>query len=100
MFTYNNQIKIDCIKQTTLISRTGYTGEDGFEILVENSDSRKLWNLLSEVGEEFGLQPAGLGARDTLRFEAGFPLYGQELTETISLIDLMRKRMNSSHVVR
>jgi len=87
MFSFYNHVNIIGLQQTTLISRTGYTGEDGFEILVQKSASRNLWNILLEAGEEYGLAPAGLGARDTLRFEAGLPLYGQELSEDISPIE-------------
>jgi aminomethyltransferase len=65
----------------TLISRTGYTGEDGFEIYCKAEDTVRLWNLLLKVGEEDGLVPCGLGARDTLRLEAAMPLYGHELND-------------------
>lgn len=64
----------------TFIARTGYTGEDGFELLVPNSAAETLWNALMQVGAEHGLVPAGLAARDTLRLEAGMPLYGHELS--------------------
>ena len=64
-----------------LISRTGYTGEDGFELYCAPVDVAALWNILLEVGKPQGLQPAGLGARDTLRLEAGMCLYGHELDE-------------------
>ena len=67
-----------------MLSRTGYTGEDGFEIYCRPDDAEKIWNLLMETGEPYGLVPAGLGARDTLRLEAALPLYGQELSETIT----------------
>ncbi|WP_407391926.1 glycine cleavage system aminomethyltransferase GcvT [Carnobacterium jeotgali] len=67
-----------------LISRTGYTGEDGFEVYLEAKETEKLWHLLLEVGLEEGLQPCGLGARDTLRLEASLSLYGNELSDTIS----------------
>jgi aminomethyltransferase len=63
----------------TLISRTGYTGEDGFEIFSAPGDAETLWEAIMTAGKSFGLIPVGLGARDTLRFEAGMPLYGQEL---------------------
>jgi aminomethyltransferase len=66
----------DCI-----ISRTGYTGEDGFELYCAPVDVVHLWNKLLEVGKPHGLLPAGLGARDTLRLEAGYCLYGHELDE-------------------
>jgi aminomethyltransferase len=64
-----------------IISRTGYTGEDGFELYCSSADAPKLWNDLLEAGKEQGLRPAGLGARDTLRLEAGLCLYGHELDE-------------------
>ncbi len=62
-----------------LVARTGYTGEDGFELFVRWDDTVKVWNTLLEAGRDLGLKPVGLGARDTLRLEAGMPLYGQEL---------------------
>lgn len=67
-----------------IVSRTGYTGSDGFELYTAAADTEKLWDLLLEAGEENGLIPCGLGARDTLRLEAGMPLYGHELSDTIS----------------
>jgi aminomethyltransferase len=63
----------------SLVARTGYTGEDGFEVFVENARAHELWDALSEAGSGHGLVPVGLGARDTLRLEAGMPLYGNEL---------------------
>lgn len=63
-----------------LVSRTGYTGEDGFELSVDAADAASLWDAVSAAGEPFGLVPAGLAARDTLRLEAGMPLYGHELS--------------------
>ncbi len=69
------------------ISRTGYTGEDGFEILVRNEFSQLLWNYIIEVGQEFGLKPIGLGARDTLRLEAALHLYGNDLDEETTPIE-------------
>jgi aminomethyltransferase len=62
-----------------LVARTGYTGEDGFEVFVEWARGPAVWAALQEAGREQGLQPCGLGARDTLRLEAGMPLYGNEL---------------------
>tara|TARA_Y100000590_G_scaffold307148_2_gene346726 strand:- start:801 stop:1910 length:1110 start_codon:yes stop_codon:yes gene_type:complete len=64
---------------SVIISRTGYTGEDGFEIYVASSDAVAMWNKLLEVGENIGIRPAGLGARDSLRLEMGFALYGNDL---------------------
>ncbi len=60
------------------VSRTGYTGEDGFEIVIPNENAIEVWKLLMEAGEEFGIKPCGLGARDTLRMEKGFLLSGQD----------------------
>lgn len=62
-----------------ILSRTGYTGEDGFEIIVPDAEAPKVWNQLLDIGISFGLIPAGLGARDTLRLEAGNCLYGHEM---------------------
>ncbi|HEX7611996.1 MAG TPA: glycine cleavage system aminomethyltransferase GcvT, partial [Candidatus Limnocylindrales bacterium] len=62
-----------------LIARTGYTGEDGFEVIVEVAAAGGVWDALLEAGEPLGAVPVGLGARDTLRLEAGMPLYGNEL---------------------
>ena len=70
-----------------LASRTGYTGEDGYEILVENKHSEFLWDKILEEGVEFGIKPIGLGARDTLRLEAGLHLYGNDLGENTTPIE-------------
>ncbi|MCF8020783.1 MAG: glycine cleavage system aminomethyltransferase GcvT [Vallitaleaceae bacterium] len=70
-----------------LISRTGYTGEDGFELYFDKKYADKIWTLLLEEGLSYGIKPCGLGARDTLRFEAGMPLYGNELSETINPLE-------------
>jgi aminomethyltransferase len=67
-----------------LVCRTGYTGEDGFELLVPVTHAEALWDALLRAGEPLGLVPAGLAARDTLRLEAGMPLYGHELTRDIA----------------
>ena len=69
---------VDC-----LVSRTGYTGEDGFELYFPAGCAQTLWDALLAAGEEYGLVPAGLGARDTLRLEAGMPLYGHEMDENV-----------------
>jgi len=66
---------IDC-----LVARTGYTGEDGFELFCAARDARRVWEAVAEAGAAHGAQPCGLGARDTLRLEAGMPLYGNELS--------------------
>jgi aminomethyltransferase len=65
-----------------LVSRTGYTGEDGFELLFDARRAAAAWDGLMAAGEPFGMVPCGLGARDTLRLEAGMPLYGHELDRT------------------
>ncbi len=70
-----------------LASRTGYTGEDGFELMVENEHSEYLWDKILEDGKEFGIKPIGLGARDTLRLEAALHLYGNDLDETTTPIE-------------
>ena len=66
-----------------IVSRTGYTGEDGFELIVRAEDASRVWENLLMAGRAFGVSPVGLGARDTLRLEAGMPLYGHELEENI-----------------
>ena len=66
-----------------IVSQTGYTGESGYELYVNNEDAPKLWNMLLEAGEAEGLIPCGLGARDTLRLEAAMPLYGHEMDAAI-----------------
>ncbi len=71
-------------RQGGILSRTGYTGEDGFELSVGASIARGVWEVLLELGEPLGIVPTGIGARDTLRLEAGMPLYGYELSEQIN----------------
>lgn len=73
---------VDCV-----ISRTGYTGEDGFEIYLPPTEVTKIWETLLEKGKPFGLAPIGLGARDTLRLEAKLPLYGHELGKDITPLE-------------
>ncbi|MGA9592808.1 MAG: glycine cleavage system aminomethyltransferase GcvT, partial [Candidatus Acidiferrales bacterium] len=67
-----------------LIARTGYTGEDGFELYFEPQHSEKLWNVLTSAGKPLGMLPCGLGARNTLRLEAGMCLYGHEIDDTVT----------------
>lgn len=69
------------------VSRTGYTGEDGFEILVKNEFSELLWDYIIKDGQEFGLKPIGLGARDTLRLEAALHLYGNDMDEETTPVE-------------
>ncbi|MDX2493559.1 MAG: glycine cleavage system aminomethyltransferase GcvT, partial [Desulfuromusa sp.] len=71
----------------TIISRTGYTGEDGFELYCAAADGAKLWLELMSVGQSLGLEPIGLGARDTLRLEKAYALYGHEITAEIMPIE-------------
>jgi aminomethyltransferase len=75
-----------CGIQNVLIARTGYSGEDGFEIYLPSdlSTTEKVWGALLEAGAEFGIRPCGLGARNTLRLEAGMPLYGHEISDSIN----------------
>ncbi|MBU6325984.1 MAG: glycine cleavage system aminomethyltransferase GcvT, partial [Bacteroidetes bacterium] len=73
--------------QGVVISNTGYTGAGGFELYVKNEDARKFWDAVFEAGAEFGIKPAGLGARDTLRLEKGFCLYGNDINDTSSPIE-------------
>lgn len=70
-----------------LVSRTGYTGEDGFEIYAPHDQIEKLWDSILEAGKEEGIKPCGLGCRDTLRFEAALPLYGNEIDKDITPLE-------------
>jgi aminomethyltransferase len=70
-----------------MISRTGYTGEDGFEIFVAPQTAERLWNAIREAGQSAGVIPAGLGARDTLRLEAGMRLCGQDMDDTTTVLE-------------
>jgi aminomethyltransferase len=69
-----------------LVSRTGYTGEDGFEITASDDSILQVWDAVLAAGEKFGVKPCGLGARDTLRTEVCYPLYGHELDENTTPI--------------
>jgi aminomethyltransferase len=73
----------------TLIARTGYSGEDGFEVYIPSDEATtvKMWNALLDAGAEFGIRPCGLGARNTLRLEAGMSLYGHEISEEIDAFE-------------
>ena len=75
-----------CDVPHVLIARTGYSGEDGFELYLpaDEATTKKVWNTLLDAGAEFGIRPCGLGARNTLRLEAGMPLYGHEISDTIN----------------
>ncbi len=84
-FYFSDDIQINGIN--ALVSRNGYTGEDGFEIYVTPEDGPKLWDMLLTEGKSLGLVPAGLGSRDTLRFEVCLPLYGQEISKDITPLE-------------
>jgi aminomethyltransferase len=83
-----NQLMFSAFRdQPALIARTGYTGEEGYELFVPAAVGGELWDRLLAAGAEFGCVPAGLGARDTLRLEAGYPLYGHELNPSVSPLE-------------
>jgi aminomethyltransferase len=73
--------------ENVLVSATGYTGAGGFEVYFENENAEKIWNAIFEAGAEFGIKPIGLGARDTLRLEMGFCLYGNDINDTTSPLE-------------
>lgn len=81
--------EVDLAGIKCLVSRTGYTGEDGFEIYCASHEAENIWDALLEAGQvrDLGVTPAGLGARDVLRLEASLPLYGHELSESISPLE-------------
>ncbi|SKA88111.1 aminomethyltransferase [Caloramator quimbayensis] len=78
---------IEICKVKCIVSRTGYTGEDGFEIYTSNENIEKIYNCILDEGKAFGLKAAGLGCRDTLRFEACLPLYGNEISRDITPLE-------------
>jgi aminomethyltransferase len=84
-FKFQQEVEIN--GKQALISRTGYTGEDGFEVYCDAADAVELWKAILDAGKEEGILPCGLGARDTLRFEATLALYGQELSADISPLE-------------
>ncbi|SKC08097.1 aminomethyltransferase [Arthrobacter sp. 49Tsu3.1M3] len=81
---YYAAVEVQINGQDLLLARTGYTGEDGFEIYIPNEDAAGLWEALLDAGEDYGLIPAGLASRDSLRLEAGMPLYGNELSRYVN----------------
>ncbi|MGO4886611.1 glycine cleavage system aminomethyltransferase GcvT [Anaerobacillus sp. MEB173] len=85
-FHFAQDVNVDGITEV-LVSRTGYTGEDGFELYFAADKGEALWNKLIDAGKDDSLKPCGLGARDTLRFEARLALYSQELTSDISPLE-------------
>lgn len=80
-------IEPEYLGEKTLLSRTGYTGEDGFELYFPNTLAEKLWEGFMQKGESYGVKPIGLGARDTLRLEARMPLYGNDISEETSPLE-------------
>ena len=84
-YTYCSDVMVGGVR--CIVSRTGYTGEDGFELYCAAKDAEALWNTLLNAGAEEGLIPCGLGARDTLRLEAAMPLYGHEMDDAVSPLE-------------
>ena len=84
LFTFR-QLKVD--GHRVIVAGTGYTGERGFELIVKNEDAAWLWDRLMGLQEKYGLAPVGLGARDTLRLEMAYSLYGHELSDSISVLE-------------
>jgi glycine cleavage system T protein (aminomethyltransferase) len=87
--TYYHAQNMQVMKIPALVSRSGYTGEEGFEIYTESGRIGEIWDKLLEIGAGFGLKPVGLGARDTLRLEAGMMLYGNDMDETITPLEVV-----------
>ncbi|GEL77349.1 glycine cleavage system aminomethyltransferase GcvT [Tenuibacillus multivorans] len=86
-FRFKQDVQLNGIEHGAIISRTGYTGEDGFEIYINHASGVELWRAILKAGEAHGVTPVGLGARDTLRFEANLALYGQELSKDITPVE-------------
>lgn len=84
---YMHFVEQEIMGAKLLISRSGYTGEDGFEIYGNKEDAAKIWDILLKSKEEFGLALCGLGSRDVLRIEAGYPLYGHEIDDSINPLE-------------
>jgi aminomethyltransferase len=84
---YTFQIGDFAGKNDVIVSATGYTGSGGFEIYFKNEDAEYIWNKVFEAGASFGIKPIGLAARDTLRLEMGFCLYGNDINDTTSPIE-------------
>ncbi|WP_110205341.1 glycine cleavage system aminomethyltransferase GcvT [Nocardioides daejeonensis] len=84
---YMSFLETDFQGAGTVVCRTGYTGERGYELIVRNEAAGALWDALLEAGAEFGIVPCGLGARDTLRTEMGYPLHGQDLTPEVNPLE-------------
>lgn len=86
---YYHVMNATILDTPALVSRSGYTGEDGFEIYADSGRIAEIWDKLLEIGADAGLKPVGLGARDTLRLEAGMMLYGNDMDETITPLEVV-----------
>jgi aminomethyltransferase len=86
-FPYHSFVTIESSGTGVMLSKTGYTGEKGFEVYVHRTIAGDVWDLVLEKGEKYGILPCGLAARDTLRLEMGYLLYGNDITEDISPIE-------------
>ncbi|HUH66123.1 MAG TPA: glycine cleavage system aminomethyltransferase GcvT [Syntrophales bacterium] len=86
---YYHAIETNVMGAPALVSRSGYTGEDGFEIYTEGGKIGEIWDKLLSIGKDSGLKPVGLGARDTLRLEAGMMLYGNDMDETVTPLEIV-----------
>jgi len=86
---YYHSMNTKVMNMPALVSRSGYTGEDGFEIYADSRKIGEIWDELLKIGAGLGLKPAGLGARDTLRLEAGMMLYGNDMDETITPLEVI-----------
>ncbi len=84
---YYHHVSGEAAGRKALIARTGYTGEDGFELYLKPEDAEAVWDAVMKAGKEFGIKPIGLGARDTLRLEVGYPLYGNDIDHTTTPIE-------------
>ncbi len=84
---YNFEVGPFADAKYVIMSATGYTGAGGFEIYMHNADAEMIWNKIMEAGEEFGIKPIGLGARDTLRMEMGYCLYGNDIDDSTSPLE-------------
>jgi len=89
LLRYYHAVNTKIMGFPALVSRSGYTGEDGFEIYAESQKMGEIWDILLEIGAASGLKPAGLGARDTLRLEAGMMLYGNDMDEKITPLEVV-----------
>ncbi len=80
-------VEASCAGVAVIVARTGYTGEDGIEMFIPTADTQTVWAEILETGARYGIEPCGLGARDSLRLEAAYPLHGHELSSEISVLE-------------